>query len=63
MFVHAFVAPVGAGPEPAVLAFFDGGDEVLADFVGCGFGVAMFVEDNLAEFLCDKRVRLTNVAR
>ena len=42
MLVHALVATVGTGPEPAVFAFFDGGDEVFADFVGGGFGVSMF---------------------
>ena len=49
--VHAFVAAVGAGPEPAVFALFDGGDEVFADFVGGGFGVAVFGHDDLSEFL------------
>ena len=48
MFVHAFVATVRAGPEPAVLAVFDGVDEVFADFVGGGFGVSMLGEDYLA---------------
>ena len=52
VFVHAFVAAIGAGPEPSVLAFFNRGDEVFADFVGSSFRIAMFVEDDLAEFLC-----------
>ena len=52
MLVHAFVAAVGTCPKPAVFAFFDGVDEVFADFVGCGFWVAVLVEDDLAEFLC-----------
>ena len=52
MAVHAFVAAVGAGPEPAVFAVFDGGDEVAAYFLGGGFGVAVFREDYLGEFGC-----------
>ena len=48
MLVHAFVALVGTGPEPAVFALFDGGDEVFADFVGRGFRVAMFGHDDLS---------------
>ena len=52
MFVHAFVAAVGTGPEPAVFAFFNGGDEVFADFVRRGFRIAVFVEHDLAELLC-----------
>lgn len=39
--VHAFVAAVGTGPEPAVLALFDCVDEVFAYFVCGGFGVAV----------------------
>ena len=42
MFVHALVAAVGAGPEPAIFTVFDGGDEVFADFVRGGFGVSVF---------------------
>lgn len=51
MFVHAFVAAVGTCPEPAVFALFDGGNEVFADFVGGGFGVAVFGQDDLSQFL------------
>ena len=54
--VHALVAAVWTGPEPAVLAFFDGVDEVFADFVGGGFGVAVFAHDDLAEFFFEKRI-------
>ena len=50
--VHALVAVVRAGPEPAVLAVLDGGDEVFAYFLGGGFGVAVFGEDDLLEFRC-----------
>ena len=50
MFVHAFVAAVRAAPEPAVLAVLDGVDEVFADLVGRGFGVAVFAQDDLAKF-------------
>ena len=50
MLVHALIAAVGAGPEPAVLAVFDGVDEVFADFVGGGLWVAVFGKDDLAEF-------------
>ena len=50
MLVHAFVASVRTGPEPAVLAVFDRVDEVFADFVGGRFGVAVFAEDDFAEF-------------
>ena len=48
MLVHAFVAAVGTGPEPAVFALFDSGDEKFADFVGGGFGVAVFGHDDLS---------------
>ena len=48
--VHALVAAIRAGPEPTVLAVFDGGDEVFADLFGGGFGVAVFREDDLVEF-------------
>jgi len=51
--VHALVAAVGAGPEPAVFAFFDGADEVFTDFFRGGFGVAVFGEDDLPEFVCE----------
>jgi len=47
--VHAFVAAVGTGPEPAVFALFDGVDEEFADFVGCGFWVAVFAHYDLSE--------------
>ena len=50
MLVHAFVASVRTRPEPAVFPVFDGFDKVFADFVGCRFGVAVFAEDDLAEF-------------
>lgn len=50
MLIHAFVASVRTRPEPAVFSVFDGFDEVLADFVGCRFGVSVFAEDDLAEF-------------
>lgn len=55
MLVHAFVASVGTAPKPTVFAHFDRFDEVLAHFVGGGFGVAVFAEDNLAEFFCHLR--------
>ena len=48
--VHAFVAAIRTRPEPAVLAFFNGGDEIFADFISRGFRVTMFVEDDLAKF-------------
>ena len=47
MLVHAFIAAVGTCPEPAIFTFFDGVDEVFADFVGGGFGISMFAEDDL----------------
>ena len=50
MLVHAFVASVRTRPEPAVFPVLDGLDEEFADFVGCCFGVAVFAEDDLAEF-------------
>lgn len=51
MLVHALVATVGTGPEPAVFTLFDGGDEVFTDFVGSGFGIAVFGHDDLSQFL------------
>ena len=42
VFVHAFVAAVRTGPEPAVFTVFDGVDEEFADFVGGSFGVTVF---------------------
>ena len=50
MLVHAFVAAVGTGPEPAVFAVFHRVDEELAYFVRCRFRVAVFAHDDLAEF-------------
>ena len=41
MFIHALVAAVRTCPEPAVLAVLHCFDEELADFVGCGFRVAV----------------------
>ena len=52
MFVHAFVAAVGTGPEPTVFAVFDCFDEEFADFVCGSFGVAVFAGYDLAEFFC-----------
>lgn len=51
MLVHALVPAVRTGPEPAVLAHLDGLDEVLADLVRGGLGVAMLAQDNAAELL------------
>ena len=48
--IHAFVATVRTRPEPAVLAVLDSCDEVFADFLGGGFGVPVFAEDDLAKF-------------
>lgn len=42
MLVHAFVAPIGTGPEPAVFAVFNRLLEKVAYFVRGGFRVAMF---------------------
>ena len=42
MFVHALVAAVWAGPEPAVFAVLDCFNEEFADFVGGCLGVAVF---------------------
>ena len=50
MLVHAFIASVRTRPEPAVFTVFDCVDEVFAYFVGCGFGVSVFAEDDFAEF-------------
>ena len=50
MLVHAFIASVRTAPEPTVFPHFDRFDEVLADFVGGGFGIAVFAEDDLAQF-------------
>ena len=50
MFIHALVAAIGTGPEPAILSVFHGINEVFADFVGGGFRVTVFREDDLAEF-------------
>ena len=56
--VHALVASVWTGPEPAVFPDLDGFDEEFADFVGCGFGVTVFAHDDLAEFFCRSRSAL-----
>ena len=50
MLVHAFVAAFGTLPEPTVFTVFDGFDEEFADFIGGGFGVAVFAHDDLSEF-------------
>jgi len=57
VFVHAFIAAVGTGPEPAVFPVFDGVDKVFpvfdgvdkvfADFVGGGFWVAVLAQNDL----------------
>lgn len=47
VFVHAFIAAVGTGPEPTVFPVFDGVDEVFADFVGGGFWVAVLAHNDL----------------
>ena len=52
MLVHALVASVRTGPEPAVFTVFDRFDEVFAYFVRGGFGVTVFAEDDFAEFCC-----------
>lgn len=51
MAVHALVTAIGTGPKPAIFTIFDGGNKVLADLVGGGSRIAMFVEDDVAEFL------------
>ena len=52
MLVHALIASVRTGPEPAVFPVLDCFDEVFADFVSRGFGIAVFAYDDLAEFFC-----------
>ena len=52
MLVHALIASVRTRPEPAVFAVFDRVDEVFAYFVGGGLGVAVFAQDDFAEFGC-----------
>ena len=47
MLVHALVAAVGTGPEPAVFTVFDGVDKELADFVGGGLGVTVLAHNDL----------------
>lgn len=49
MLVHAFVATVGAYPEPTVFAVLDSCDEELADFVCCCSLVALFGQDDGSE--------------
>ena len=41
MLIHAFITPVGTGPEPAVFAVFNRLLEMVANFVRGGFGVTM----------------------
>lgn len=41
MFIHALVCPVGADPEPSVLAILNGLNEELAHLVGGCFLVAL----------------------
>ena len=47
MLVHAFVATVRTCPEPAIFAIFYSLYEEFADFVGCGFRVAVLAHDDL----------------
>lgn len=49
--VHALIATVRTRPEPAVFPVLDRFDEEFADFVGSGFGVAVFTQDYLSQFL------------
>lgn len=73
MLVHALIASVRTRPEPAVLAHLDRFDEVFAYFIGGGFGIAVFAENDFAEFgcvaLCQKllvpieKISSSNVAR
>lgn len=41
MLVHALVATIGTGPEPAIFAVFNGIDEILAHLIRGGFWVPM----------------------
>lgn len=51
MLVHAFVAAVRTGPEPAVFAILDCFDEEFAHFVRCCFRVAVFAQNHLPQLL------------
>lgn len=48
MFIHAIVATIRTGPEPAVFPIFNCINEVLADLVGCSFGITVLVHYNLS---------------
>lgn len=48
MLVHAFIASVGTGPEPAVFTILNRILEMVAYFVRGGFRIAMFAEDDLS---------------
>ena len=39
--IHALIAAIRTSPEPTVFAIFDCLDEVLAHFVGRGFGISV----------------------
>lgn len=43
MLIHAFIAAIGTGPEPAVFAVFNRLLKMIAYFVRGGFGVAVLV--------------------
>ena len=49
--VHALVASIWTGPEPAVLAVLDCLDEVFAHFVGRRLRVAMLAHNDLLQLL------------
>lgn len=51
MFIHAFITPIGANPEPTIFLVLDGLDEVLADLVGRRSRVPLLAKDDLAQLL------------
>lgn len=51
MLVHALVAAIRTGPEPAVLLVLDGLDEVLADLLGRRARVSMLAHNDIAQLL------------
>jgi len=47
--VHALFAAVRTRPEPTIFAVLDGLDKILAYFVRCSLGIAVFRIDNFLQ--------------
>lgn len=51
MYIFAVVSAVRTRPEPTVLALFNGLNEIFANFVCRGFGIAMLGHNDLPQFV------------